>query len=132
MPTRALAHVQRETEHQLAALKIRLDPPEMRGDRTARTAAMVLHRWVEQPLRELQRAPFRDPAAPSPAHEQIDPTAFGLCPARLFNPAGTARQIACHRESIREAQCQLSTPSATVKSRSGDLGCSASGKETGF
>jgi len=130
VPIRALAHVQRETEHQLGALKVRLDPPEMRGYMTARTAAMVLYRWVEQPLRQLQRAPFRDPAAPSPAHEHIDPTAFGLCPARLFNPAGTARQIACHRESIREAQCQLSTRSATVKSGSGDLGPSASCPET--
>jgi hypothetical protein len=111
--------------------------PEIRGDPSARCeVAIVLCPRVEQrpnPLRELRLGAFDLPPRRHPGmitSNRQQGHGFGQCPRRLFNPAGTARQIACHRESVREAECQLSTPSATVKSRSGDLEPSVSYPET--
>jgi len=48
-----------------------------------------------------------------------------LCPRqarpRLFNKGLRRAEPACHRESVRAAECQLSTPRTTVNRRSGDL-----------
>ena len=96
--------------------------PEIRGDPLARCeVAIVLCPRVEQrphPLRELRLGAFDLPPRCHPGMitsiRQLG-HGFGQRPRRLFNPAGTACQTACHRQPVREAECQLCTPCTTVK-----------------
>jgi hypothetical protein len=92
-------------------LKISSDPP-------ARTVAIVLYRCASNSgCANPGSARSTSRHAVTRARDHIDPAAgpwFRLAPSRLFNPTGPARQSACHRESVREAECRLCTPSATV------------------
>ncbi len=104
--------LERGAEHQIAVLEARPDP----GDPwrpSARNVAIVLCRCASNTVRASRTPPppVRHPT-PSPSHDHIGP-GLGQQP-RVFNPAGTARQRACHHESVREAECQLCAPSATV------------------
>lgn len=68
-------------------------------------------------LRELRLCPFDIPPRHHPpmitSIGQQGPS-FGSALPRLFNPRERHAQTACHQESAREAECQLSTPGMTV------------------